>query len=82
MQKKLDNAKKSLKQADKAFQSHQSDVRELEAELKTTEERKSEYDEITANESQSQGRNLQLEDKQIQEYHKLKEKAGGFIIDF
>lgn len=76
MQKKLDNAKKSLKQAEKAYKSHQSDVQELEADLRANEKRRDEYDEITANESQSQGRNLHLEDKQILEYHKLKEKAG------
>ncbi len=39
-------------------------------------QKKEEYDEITKNESQSQGRNLQLEGSQIKEYHKLKEKAG------
>lgn len=76
MQKKVDNIKKSLKQAEKAYKSHQSEVQELEAELRSTERRKDEYEEITANESQSQGKNLTLEDEQIQEYHKLKEKAG------
>ena len=49
---------------------------ELEVELKSNERRRDEYEEATANESQSQGRNLQLEDKQIKEYQKLKEKAG------
>ena len=68
VQKKLDNAKKSLKQAEKAFKSHQSDVQELEVEFKSNERRRDEYEEATANESQSQGRNLQLEDKQIKEY--------------
>ena len=76
MQKKVDNAKKSLGQAKKAYKSHQADVQELESELRNNERRRAEYEELTASESQSQGRNLQLEDKQIKEYHKLKEKAG------
>ncbi len=38
--------------------------------------KKEEYEEMTKSESQSQGRNLQLEGSQIKEYHKLKEKAG------
>jgi structural maintenance of chromosome 1 len=44
--------------------------------LNAAVQKKEEYDEITKNESQSQGRNLQLEGSQIKEYHKLKEKAG------
>ena len=76
MQKKVDNAKKSLSQAKKAYKSHQGEVQELEIELKANERRKEEYEEMTTSESQTQGRNLQLEDKQIDEYHKLKEKAA------
>ena len=73
---KVDGIKKSLKQAEKAYKSHQADVQELEADLRENERRKEEYEEITANESQSQGRNLQLEDEQIIEYQQLKETSG------
>jgi structural maintenance of chromosome 1 len=71
IQKKVDNAKKSLTQAKKAYKSHQSDVQELETELRANERRRDEYEEITASESQNQGRNLQLEDAQITEYHNM-----------
>ena len=76
MQKKADNSKKSLSQAKKALKSHQDDIDELETEMKANKRKMAEYEEMTASESQTQGRNLQLEDKQIKEYHKLKEKAG------
>merc|ERR1711902_149655 len=45
-------------------------------ELRAAERRRDEYEEMTASESQSQGRNLQLEGNQIKEYQKLKEKAA------
>ena len=76
MQKKVDNAKKSLSQAKKAFKSHQSDVQELETELRAVERKRKEYEELTASESQNQGRDMHLEDTQIKEYHNLKEKAA------
>ena len=72
----MDNAKKSLKQAEKAFKSHHSEVQELESELRNIERKKEEYDEMVASESQSQGKNLKLEGSQVKEYLKLKEKAG------
>ena len=76
MQKKVDNARKSLKQAEKAHKSHHSEVQELESELRNIERKKEEYEELMATETQSQGKNLQLEGSQIKEYLKLKEKAG------
>ncbi len=76
MQKKVDNAKKSLNQANKALKSHVSEVQELESELRSVERKKEDYEKITQDESQSQGRNLQLEDTQLKEYHRLKEKSG------
>ena len=65
-----------MKQAEKAYNSHKTDVEELETELRAAERRKDEYDALTASESESQGRNLQLEGNQIKEYQKLKEKAA------
>ena len=76
MQKKVDSARKSLKQADKAHKSHQSEVQELESELRQGERKRDEYIKIMESESQEQGRNLKLETGQVKEYHKLKEKAG------
>merc|ERR1719245_1817310 len=76
LQKKVEGAKKSLKQAGKAYEYHKSDVEELETELRAAERRKEEYDAITATESESQGRDLKLEGSQIKEYQKLKEKAA------
>merc|ERR1719225_1218785 len=73
LNKKVEQAKKSLKQAEKAYK---SDVEELETELRAAERRRDEYEEMTASESQEQGRNLQLEGNQIKEYQKLKEKAA------
>ena len=75
MQKKVDNARKSLSQANKALRSHVGEVQELESELRAVERKKEEYEKITADESQSQGRNLQLEDSQVKEYQRLKGKA-------
>lgn len=76
LQKKVEAAKKSLKQAEKAYKSHKTDVEELETEERAAVRRLEEYEELTASESQSQGRNLQLEGSQIKEYQKLKEKAA------
>ena len=50
-----------MKQAEKAYKSHKSDVEELETELRAAERRRDEYEEMTASESKEQGRNLQLE---------------------
>merc|ERR1719210_162338 len=76
LQKKVDGAKKSLKQAEKAYNSHKTEVEEMETELRAAERRRDEYEKLTASEYQSQGRNLQLEGNQIKEYQKLKEKAA------
>merc|ERR1719210_983166 len=76
LNKKVEGAKKSLKQAEKAYNSHKTDVEELETELRAAERRKDEYEAITATESESQGRDLKLEGSQIKEYQKLKEKAA------
>merc|ERR1712018_624927 len=76
LQKKVDGAKKSLKQAEKAYNSHKTEVEEMETELRAAERRRDEYEKLTASESESQGRNLQLEGNQIKEYQKLKEKAA------
>lgn len=76
IQKKLESARKSLAQAKKADAAHEQDIRELEDELAEVEARKREYEDMVAGESQSQGRDVHLEDAQVQEYHRLKEEAG------
>ncbi|CAG9764910.1 unnamed protein product [Ceutorhynchus assimilis] len=75
-QKKVDGAYKTLDQAKKAHEAHTKDIRKLEEELAEVEKSKSEYEEQIAGESQSQGRDVHLEDAQIREYHRLKEDAA------
>ncbi|XP_046405927.1 structural maintenance of chromosomes protein 1A [Ischnura elegans] len=76
MQKKLESARKSLAQAKKAHAAHMEDIKELETELAGVEGKRMEYEEMVAGESQSQGRDVHLEDAQVKEYHRLKEEAG------
>lgn len=65
IQKKLESARKSLAQAKKADAAHEQDIRELEDELAEVEARKREYEDMVAGESQSQGRDVHLEDAQV-----------------
>ena len=78
MVKKVENAKKSLKQAQKAEEAHKADIQELETELRSVERRKTEYEDQVREESQSSGTGstMVLEDDQIEAYQNLKEKAG------
>lgn len=76
MQKKLDGAIKTLDQARKAHEAHMNDIRKLEEELGEVEKSKEEYEAQIAGESQSQGRDVHLEDEQVREYHRLKEEAA------
>ncbi|XP_021341818.1 structural maintenance of chromosomes protein 1A-like [Mizuhopecten yessoensis] len=76
MIKKLDSAKKSLKQAKKTHDNHEQEIRELEQELDEVEKKRQEFEERIEEESQSQGRDLDLEESQVQEYHHLKEEAS------
>ena len=66
MVKKVDNAKKSLKQAQKAEEAHKADIQELETELRSVNRRKEEYEDQVREESQSSGTgsNLVLEDEE------------------
>ncbi|KAJ3663668.1 hypothetical protein Zmor_007900 [Zophobas morio] len=76
MQKKLDGAIKTLEQARKAHEAHMNDIKKLEDELAEVEKSKEEYESQIAGESQSQGRDVHLEDEQVKEYHRLKEEAA------
>ncbi|KAH3819553.1 hypothetical protein DPMN_121292, partial [Dreissena polymorpha] len=76
MIKKLEGAKKSLKQAKKTHENHEQEINELERELEEVEAKRREFEEQIEAESQSQGRDLELEESQVQEYQRLKEEAG------
>lgn len=65
MQKKLDGAVKTLEQARKANDAHNNDISKLEQELEEVENRQAEYEATIAGESQSQGRDVHLEDEQV-----------------
>ena len=59
------NIRKSLKSAKKANESHVGEIRELEKELEAIEAKRLEYEERIEEESQSQGRDLELEESQV-----------------
>lgn len=66
MQKKLEGAIKTLEQARKAHEAHMLDIKKLEDELSAVEKKKEEYETQIAGESQSQGRDVHLEDAQVE----------------
>lgn len=76
MIKKLEGARKSLKQAKKTHDNHEQEINELERELEEVEAKRREFEERIEEESQSQGRDLELEESQVLEYQRLKEEAG------
>ncbi len=65
IQKKLNSAKKSLEEVRRADEAHRRDIEELEQELEEVEKQRQEYENMLAGESQSQGRDVQLEDAQV-----------------
>ncbi|XP_042870292.1 structural maintenance of chromosomes protein 1A-like isoform X1 [Penaeus japonicus] len=76
MQKKADSARKSLAQAIKAHNAHMDDIRELESELQEVEKKRGEFEEQVSQDSENQGKSVQLEEVQIKEYHRLKNMAA------
>jgi len=80
--KKLESAKKSLKQAKKAYDAHEDEIRQLESDLAEVENKRAEFDKIVEEESQSQGKDMSLEDDQVKEYHRLKEECGTRAAQF
>ncbi|XP_033230751.1 structural maintenance of chromosomes protein 1A-like [Belonocnema kinseyi] len=76
MQKKVESARKSLTQARTADEAHKKDISELQEELRKVEEARAEYEASIAGQSLLQGRDVQLEDEQVNEYNRLKEEAG------
>nr|KAG5701912.1 hypothetical protein BaRGS_014977 [Batillaria attramentaria] len=76
MQRKVENSRRSLKQARKKHENHEQIIKEMEADLESVEHARQEYEDRMEEESLSQGRSLQLEDSQVQQYNRLKEEAG------
>ncbi|XP_075230606.1 structural maintenance of chromosomes protein 1A-like [Lycorma delicatula] len=75
IQKKLNTAKKSLAEVRVANEAHEKDIQELQNELAEVEAKRQQYEEMVAGESQSQGRDVHLEDAQVTEYNRLKIEA-------
>lgn len=82
--KKLDGAMKTLEQARKADEAHQADIRKLEDELHTVENKLKIFEDEIAGESKKRGSNVHLEQNLVQEYDRLKQKAdatsGKYLI--
>lgn len=62
--------------ARKTHDSHNNVIAELEREKEKIEEAQAEYEEKLKEESESQGRDLVLEESQVNEYNSLKEQVG------
>lgn len=75
LQKKLNTAKKSLGEVRQAAEAHAEDTRLLEEELAEVNRKREEYESSEKDASQSQGRDITLEENQVQEYHQLKVEA-------
>ena len=74
-QKKLDGAVKTLEQAKKADEAHQSDIKKLEDELKLIDEKKKKFELEIATDSKKRGSNIHLEQDFLKEYDRLKQQA-------
>ncbi|BFZ10782.1 hypothetical protein BsWGS_13821 [Bradybaena similaris] len=82
MTKKLDAAKKSLKQAIKKHENHNQTVAEIQEQLDEVMHKQQAFEAELEEESQSQGRSLQLEESQVQQYNRLKEEAGRRAAEY
>uniref|UniRef100_A0A452UXF7 Structural maintenance of chromosomes protein n=1 Tax=Ursus maritimus TaxID=29073 RepID=A0A452UXF7_URSMA len=74
--KKLEAAKKSLQNAQKHYKKRKGDMDELEKEMLSVEKARQEFEERMEEESQSQGRDLTLEENQVKKYHRFGHIAG------
>ena len=54
-----------MKQAKKAHDAHENDIKQLQKELDDVERKREEFEEMCEQESQSQGKDLSLEDGQV-----------------
>lgn len=74
--KRLESTKKSLKSTQDSIKRRDEVIRQLETQVNEVEEEKQEFEERLEEESQRVGKNLQLEESQMKEYHRLKDEAG------
>ncbi|VDN12431.1 unnamed protein product [Dibothriocephalus latus] len=68
--------RKSLENARQLHSSHRQEMDQLSAEYARILELKEEYERQQNKKSQEQGRSLELEDSQLAEYHRLKQKVA------
>ena len=54
-----------MKQAKKAHEAHENDIKQLQKELDDVERKREEFEEMCEQELQSQGKDLSLEDDQV-----------------
>ncbi|CAG9808835.1 unnamed protein product [Chironomus riparius] len=74
-QKKLDGALKTLEQARKADEAHQSDIKKLDDELNIIVDKKKNFEQEIALDSKKRGSNIHLEQDFLKEYDRLKQQA-------
>uniref|UniRef100_K7F905 Uncharacterized protein n=1 Tax=Pelodiscus sinensis TaxID=13735 RepID=K7F905_PELSI len=79
--KKLEAAKKSLQNAQKQYKKRKGDMDELEKEMLSVEKARQEFEERMEEESQSQGRDLTLEENQELEKFNRDQKADQDRLD-
>nr|XP_039266859.1 structural maintenance of chromosomes protein 1A-like isoform X1 [Styela clava] len=74
--KKLESAKKSLRTAEMRHESHMHVIEDLKQQLADVESKRLEFESQVELDSQTEGRDLELEESQINEYNRLKEEAA------
>lgn len=79
IQKKLNTAKKSLAEVRVANEAHEKDIQELQNELTEVDAKRQQYEDMVAGESQSQGRDVHLEDAQVLVNHCYCKLASAII---
>ncbi|VUZ57622.1 unnamed protein product [Hymenolepis diminuta] len=74
-------SKKALENARQQHSSHRQEMEQLEADYARVQALKEEYELQQNKKSKEQGRSLELEDSQLAEYHRLKQKAAEHTSD-
>lgn len=78
--KKLEVVKKFLQNVQKYYKKCKGDMDELEKEMLLVEKVWQEFEEWMEEESQSQGRDLMLEENQVKKYYWLKEEVSKRVV--
>jgi len=76
MTKKVENSKKSLKTAELRHDNHMQVIRDLKKQIHEVDAKRKEFDGEMEQESKQSGRDFELEEGQVQEYHRLKDVAA------